>query len=123
MPNPVLTRTSIANNLLITQNKAFGDKYGHQIISDGIQHSRFDHTMQGCRARNQVMLLRQQTIEKAKRRWEGQRLAFYLPILRAQRWWSCDPSRSRINAKNGYQCRDYQTSLDTNPFLSKPTPT
>jgi GT2 family glycosyltransferase len=66
--------------LVDRSNKAFGDKYGHQIISDGIQHSRFDHAMQGCRARNQVMLLRQQTIVKAKERWEGKRIAFYLPI-------------------------------------------
>ena len=36
--------------------------------------------MQGCRARNQVMLLRQQTIVKAMERWEGKRIAFYLPI-------------------------------------------
>jgi GT2 family glycosyltransferase/glycosyltransferase involved in cell wall biosynthesis len=66
--------------LVDSSDKAFGEKYGHQIISDGIQKNRFDRTMQGCRARNQVMILRQQTIANAKERWEGKRIAFYLPI-------------------------------------------
>ncbi len=66
--------------LVDRSDKAFGDKHGHQIISDGIRHSRFDHAMQGCRARYQVMFSRQQTILNAKDRWEGKRIAFYLPI-------------------------------------------
>jgi GT2 family glycosyltransferase len=66
--------------LVDRSDKVFGDKHGHQIISEGIQRSRFDLAMQGCRARNQVMLLRQQTILNAKQRWEGKRIAFCLPI-------------------------------------------
>ncbi len=66
--------------LVARSDKAFGDKYGHRIISEGIQHSRFDLSMQGCRARNQVMFMRRQTISDARERWEGKRVAFLLPI-------------------------------------------
>jgi glycosyltransferase involved in cell wall biosynthesis len=66
--------------LVERSDKAFGDKYGYQIIREGIQSTRDDRSLLGCRARSQVMALRQQKIEEGKSHWEGLRLAFLLPI-------------------------------------------
>ncbi len=66
--------------LVARSDKIFGDKHGHQVIRDGIHHTRYAHPMQGARARSQVMALRSQLIAQGKARWEGKRLAFLLPI-------------------------------------------
>jgi len=61
-------------------DKALAAKHGQGAVSDGAYICRFDPVMVGNRARSQVMALRQQTIEEGKKRWEGKRLLFILPI-------------------------------------------
>ena len=66
--------------LVARSDKIFGDKHGHQVISQGIQQTRYNPTMQGVRAHSQVMALRSQYVTQGKERWEGRRIAFLLPI-------------------------------------------
>jgi GT2 family glycosyltransferase len=66
--------------LVARSDKIFGDKHGHQVIREGIQHTRYGHPMQGVRARSQVIYLRSQLVAQGKERWEGKRLAVLLPI-------------------------------------------
>lgn len=61
-----------ANDILIA-------KYGREIVEKGVTLCR-DRVMEGIRARSQVMLMRQHLIEEGKKRWEGKRLLFILPI-------------------------------------------
>ncbi len=66
--------------LVARSDKIFGDKHGHQIIREGIHHTRYGKPMQGVRARNLVSGLRSQLVSEGMERWEGKRLAFLLPI-------------------------------------------
>jgi len=66
--------------LVARSDKLFGDKHGHQVISQGIQQTRYSHPMQSVRARSQVSGLRSQLVSEGKERWEGKRLGFLLPI-------------------------------------------
>jgi GT2 family glycosyltransferase/glycosyltransferase involved in cell wall biosynthesis len=62
---------------------ALASKHGQGIISDGVAECRFDRVLQGIRARNQVMVMREQVIEQGKRLWEGKRVLFILPVSEA----------------------------------------
>ncbi|MBN2146108.1 MAG: glycosyltransferase [Anaerolineales bacterium] len=66
--------------LVERSDKAFGDKHGHQVISQALQRTQFNPALLGNRARSQVIASRQDTIEIGRQRWEGKRIAFYLPI-------------------------------------------
>jgi len=69
--------------LVERSDKALAAKHGQAVISAGVQICRSDRVMLGNRARSQVMALRQETIEAGKKRWEGKRLLFILPISQA----------------------------------------
>jgi len=62
---------------------ALAAKHGQVIIADGVAECRFDRVLQGIRARNQVMVKREQVVELGKSLWEGKRVLFILPVSEA----------------------------------------
>jgi len=61
-------------------NKALAIKHGQQIINKGVEVCRYERVLQGVRARTKVALRREELIEEGRKRWEGKRILFVMPI-------------------------------------------
>jgi GT2 family glycosyltransferase/glycosyltransferase involved in cell wall biosynthesis/uncharacterized coiled-coil protein SlyX len=61
-------------------DKELVSTYGRKTISKGVHECRNNRVMQGIRARNQVMILREKAVEQGRNLWEGKRILFILPI-------------------------------------------
>ncbi|MDJ0618990.1 MAG: methyltransferase domain-containing protein [Calothrix sp. MO_192.B10] len=61
-------------------SKNLAAKHGEKIINEGVVICRYDRVIEGIRSRAQVMLMRQQLIERGKSQWGGKRVLFILPI-------------------------------------------
>ena len=63
--------------------QALINKYGQQLVNDGVFICQYDKVLQGIRSRTQVMYERQKLIEDGRDLWKNKRILFILPI--------CDP--------------------------------
>lgn len=55
--------------------------YGEHTITEGVRICRYNPVLEGIRARAKVMIEREQLIIEAKKRWEGKRVLFILPVI------------------------------------------
>lgn len=60
--------------------RALESKHGRQIIAEGVYACRHDRVLTGIRARSRAMLERWQVCREGRKRWQGKRLLFILPL-------------------------------------------
>ncbi|MDK2122793.1 glycosyltransferase [Parachitinimonas caeni] len=63
--------------------RALAAKHGQAIIDAGVQQCRHSPVLQGIRARARQLLARQTLVDEGRRRWEGKRMLFVLPVVNA----------------------------------------
>ncbi|MBC2702344.1 MAG: glycosyltransferase [ANME-2 cluster archaeon] len=56
-------------------------KHGKYPISAGVLDCRYDRILEGIRARTKELFIRQELINTGKKRWEGKRILFILPVI------------------------------------------
>jgi GT2 family glycosyltransferase/glycosyltransferase involved in cell wall biosynthesis len=71
------------NELVPAANDTLQRLHGLTLVSRGVEQCRYDRTLEGIRARHQVLEEREQTIERGRARWTGKKVAFILPV------WGC----------------------------------
>lgn len=59
---------------------ALVEKHGSAVVSAGTEICRADRVLEGIRARSKVMRAREDLIAQGRRRWEGRRVVFTLPV-------------------------------------------
>lgn len=58
-------------------------KHGHEVIEQGVGFCREDRVLQGMRARARLLFERQNLVERGRKRWEGRRILFVMPVMAA----------------------------------------
>lgn len=60
--------------------KALAEKHGEQIIAEGVRACLYDRVLEGIRAGSRAMIERWQLRNEGRRKWQGKRILFLLPV-------------------------------------------